>query len=167
MHPFQVHRMQETGRPAGRPDVFFNAKHHEPPHFSMRHNHLEEPIYDAPDTKSPAIEPARPPASSTHLLMRNNKPGKDLQQQCIYQCNHGYYLGTPPAIGYVECPTQPRDQPAGRQERHLHDKLRGRPDTSGQKPVHGQRRPPDALRSSPTRLGPMAGPGGHSNFNNP
>ena len=54
MHPFQVHRKQETGRPAGRPDVFFNTKHHKSPHFSMRHNHLGEPIYDAPDTKSPA-----------------------------------------------------------------------------------------------------------------
>ena len=133
----------------------------------MRHNHLEEPIYDAPDTKSPAIEPARPPASSTHLLMRNNKPGKDLQQQCIYQCNQGYYLGTPPAIRYVECPKQlPRPAELGGRK-NLHDKLRGRPDTSGQTPVHGQRRPSDALRSSPARLGPTVGPGGHNNFNNP
>ena len=54
MHPFQVHRKQETGRPAGRPDVFFNTKHRKSPHFLMRHNHLEESIYDAPDTKSPA-----------------------------------------------------------------------------------------------------------------
>ena len=143
MHPFQVHRMQETGRPAGRPDVFFNAKHHEPPHFPMRH-HLEEPIYDAPDTKSPAIEPARPPASSTHLLMRNNQPGKELQQQCIFQCNQGYYLGTPPATGKGRMPAQP-SRPAG---------LGGRNDTCMTNSVDG-RTHPDRNRSMGRGGSPM------------
>ena len=76
-------------------------------------------------------------------------------------------MGQPPVIRYAECPKQlPRPAELGGRK-NLHDKLRGRPDTSGQTPVHGRRRPSDALRSSPARLGPTVGPGGHNNFNNP